>query len=131
MVAPGSPEATSDVLDSRSPFSKVFFAGDPRSLGLPLRKMLLHERGGFPGSSRGLVYELADKLTPRIYRLKCKPGPWRLYFWADASTRRFIYLHAVYKTKGKRDDGDSETARTRLFRIRRGTADVRRFRLSD
>lgn len=106
------------------PFSDVLLSGVGDRPVKAIRQMVLLALAGFPPANRIAAYELADDEQPRIYRLKVKPHCWRLYFWADSTKKRFVFLHAVCKKKSKSDEQDATKARDRLTRYQGGKATI-------
>src|SRR5688500_13352539 len=74
----------------RYPFSVTLMgSGDP--INVAIADMLLLEELGFPPRPAGrLKYSRSDKKKPKIFRFRCKPSCWRLYFFADDEERRII-----------------------------------------
>jgi len=124
-------------VDGACPCSDALASASDHERALVDRKLRLVAAAGMPPDpERGrYVYERAGRYDLRrkgvritVYVLKCKPGPWRLYFYrVPGNTRQIEFLHAVQKKGRKRDPQDFKICCRLVDRIDEGTAECRRF----
>ena len=125
-------------LDGHCPCSEVLDAAPFHQSALVDRKLRILAAAGVPPNKEkgryifenlGKYFLKTKKVHVQLYVLKCKPTPWRLYFYVvpPASNRQVEFLLAVPKKGWKRDPKDIELCYRRLDRIDQDTADSRSF----